>query len=81
MSQVDQINAMVRTMPDEEVSGISDGYHSFKDLYDHRVKLFVALCNTIDLHNKAYKGNKKKPWKSLFHSDGTMWEGWFIAGI
>lgn len=71
----------IEQMPDNKKTHLSDGYHSFKELYDHRVKLFITLCNTIDLHNKAYKGAKKKPWKSLFHSDGTMWDGWFIAGI
>lgn len=34
-------------MPDEKKTHLSDGYHSFHELYNHRVKLFVALCNTL----------------------------------
>ena len=48
---------------------ISDGYHTFQDLYDHRKALFVALT-------KSAGG-----WRSKQHSDGTMHEGYFIVGI
>lgn len=34
-------------LPDEKKKHLSDGYHSFEELYDHRVKLFVALSNTL----------------------------------
>ena len=37
----------IERMPDDKKTHLSDGYHSFKDLYDHRVQLFVALCNTL----------------------------------
>lgn len=50
---------------------ISDGYHTFNELYDHRHSLFCALT-------KSYS---EKSWKSKLHSDGTMFDGWFIAGI
>jgi len=49
----------------------SDGYHTFNELYEHRHSLFIALT-------KAYKNCS---WKSKFHSDGSMFDGWFIAGI
>jgi hypothetical protein len=48
---------------------ISDGYHTFDELYEHRHALFGALI-------KVYGG-----WKSLCHDDGTNYDGWFIAGI
>lgn len=52
--------------------GVSDGYHTFDELYDHRVALFVALM----------KSHPIAAWKSLLHEDGTMYEGgWFIAGL
>jgi len=47
----------------------SDGYHTFNELYEHRHALFSALCKFTD------------SWKSKLHSDGTMFDGWFIAGI
>ena len=50
---------------------ISDGYHTFKELYDHRSKLFIALCRVYP--NLA--------WKSSKHADGTMYAGMFVAGI
>jgi len=50
----------------------SDGYHTFNELYHHRVVLFSALC-------KAYPD---KAWRSKKHSDGSMFgDDWFICGI
>ena len=50
----------------------SDGYHTFKELYHHRMILFAALC-------KAYR---LLAWKSRKHHDGTMFgDDWFIVGI
>lgn len=49
----------------------SDGYHTFNELYHHRAVLFAAL-------QKAYPN---KSWKSKQHSDGTMFDNMFIAGI
>lgn len=51
---------------------ISDGYHTFDELYDNRLVLFAALC----------KAHKDAAWKSKQHHDGTMFEGgYFIVGI
>lgn len=55
----------------ETLEDISDGYHSFNDLYYQRMMLFAVICNTY----------KDKAWKSLKHSDNTMFDGYFIAGI
>lgn len=61
---------------------ISDGYHTFKELYDHRIALFIVLCNLLYARYILYFKEKDKfPWKSVKHFDGTEWEGWFIAGI
>lgn len=49
----------------------SDGYHTFKELYDHRIALFIALM-------RAYP---HLSWCSRKQSDGTTMEGWFIAGM
>lgn len=51
--------------------GISDGYHTFDELYYHRMVLFSVICNQ----------NKEKAWKSWLHDDGTMYEDYFIVGI
>lgn len=82
---VEEINKMISELPEDQKELITDGYHSFKELYDHRVKIFVALCNKmvlIDQHN--HNGDtpiKYRAWKSASHEDGTMFDGWFIAGI
>ena len=49
----------------------SDGYHTFNELYEHRMVLFSVICNQ----------NKDNAWKSLLHHDGTMFDDYFIVGI
>lgn len=49
----------------------SDGYHTFDELYYHRMMLFSVICNTY----------KDKAWKSLLHDDGTMYDNYFIVGV
>jgi hypothetical protein len=63
-----EILEMIRTT---DLSTISDGYHSFKELYFHRVVLFSIICSQ----------NKEKAWKSKLHADGTMYDNYFIVGI
>lgn len=55
---------------EEFVQYVSDGHHTFKELYDHRHALFIALLSVMD-----------HAWKSLKHDDGSSFEGYFIAGI
>ena len=50
---------------------LSDGYHTFNELYHHRAVLFSVICNMFP----------DKAWKSKKHSDGTMYDGMFIVGI
>ncbi len=50
---------------------VSDGYHTFGELYAHRHALFVNLC--LLQRDRAFKSRK--------HDDGTEWEGWFILGL
>lgn len=50
---------------------VSDGYHTFNELYHHRVVLFSVICNS----------NPELAWKSKLHHDGTMYDGMFIVGI
>ena len=50
---------------------VSDKWHTFEELYYHRMILFLTI-------QKAYKD---KAWKSKLHHDGTMFEDSFIVGI
>jgi len=49
----------------------SDGYHTFRELYQHRYALFAVLC-------RHFNG-----WKSWHHATGEMpmYPNHFIAGI
>jgi len=53
---------------------ISDGYHTFDELYEHRITLFIALC-------KKSQDFIVDVWRSQIHSDGSNYDGWFILGI
>ena len=54
-----------------EMGKISDGYHTFDELYEHRNLLFLNLMRC----------NSASAWVSRMHSDGSVIDGWFIAGI
>lgn len=55
----------------KDMGEVSDGYHTFNELYEHRVRLFSTLMHAFpDLS-----------WWSRKHSDGEEWEGWILAGI
>lgn len=57
----------------KEIDDVSDGFHTFKQLYYQRMMLFAALV----------KQNRDKAWKSLRHEDGELCfgGGWFVVGI
>lgn len=61
--------------PCEDMGEISDGYHTFNELYYQRAVLFATIVNL----------NKDKAWKSFKHSDGKYCfdsnGDWFIVGI
>lgn len=67
-----------------------DGYHTFTELYDHRITIYIALCKAawgMDLVSKnAHNIGMKNPvffpvWRSQWHSDGSSMDGWFVLGI
>ena len=55
----------------EHKGDISDGYHTFNELYDHRAALTAALFKSLP-SDTVYKSKK--------HHDGTMYDGMFIVG-
>lgn len=56
-----------------ETGSMSDGYHTFNELYDHQHALFLAL---LSCHAGVLP-----TWMSTKHDDGTAFDGCFIAGI
>lgn len=74
MTIEEHLNHIIKNLDEEGVidaNKISDGSHTFDELYDHRVKLFSVICNLY----------RDISWKSKFHDDGTMFDGYFIVGI
>jgi len=64
----------------------SDGYHTFGELYEHRIRLFLTLCRYVqkeDESARSYGGvtRPERVWRSFCHSDGSSFKGWFIMGI
>jgi hypothetical protein len=57
---------------------VSDGYHTFDELYEHRITLFIALCREVAI---TRKGQLLSVWRSYHHSDGSSFDGWFVMGI
>lgn len=68
---MNQASADVVEIPSTGIGDLSDGYHTFNELYHHRAVLFAALCNTYP----------DRAWKSMRHHDGDMYSGMFIVGI
>ncbi len=71
------MSAYVRYPPNNIVpltcdsSEVSDGYHTFGELYAHRCRLFALLMVTFD--GNAFKTRR--------NAEGDEWEGWFIGGM
>lgn len=67
----------VNARADKSLDELSDGYHTFKQLYDQRALLLAVLMST------DYNGeNIFHCWKSLKHNDPNfpMYEDMFIVG-
>lgn len=64
--------AELRRLPAADVEKMSDGYHTFADLYEQRLILSAALAK-----------NNPHAWKSKRHEDGSVPFGgaWFIIGF
>lgn len=65
---------MINNPVEEDKSKISDGYHTFEELYNHRARLYMKLCEIIS----RLGGDV---WYSRTHSDGSYYHDWFILGI
>ena len=61
-----EINKAISELDSKD--NISDGYHTFKELYEHRCLLFLALCNS----------HKDYCYWTYRNSDGSEWDNWFL---
>lgn len=86
MKETDINNLIISEKLDTNL--ISDGYHTFEELYEHRIINYINTCLYLHLLNS---GTIKyvdvefprlhQVWKSKVHSDGSVWDGWFLLGI
>ena len=69
---VDDTLDYIDSEPAADVEKMSDGYHTFADLYEQRLILSAALAK-----------NNPHAWKSKRHEDGSVpfGGGWFIMGF
>lgn len=66
---IDELNAMIDLLPDK--GNISDGSHTFEELYHHRAVLFATICNqNIEIAGKSWK-----------HDDDSMFDDYFIVWV
>ena len=72
-TEKDRVKAICEVAGVKEIDDLSDGFHTFRQLYYQRMMLFATIV----------KQNRDKAWKSLRHEDGELCfgGGWFIVGI
>jgi len=61
------------------VGQLSDGYHTFDELYAHRYILWVKLCEMMYITDKT-TGDPNSLIKAKKNHDGTEYVGYFILG-
>ena len=75
MSKEHFINSLIKNSK-VETHSISDGFHTFGELYEQRNALYVTLCRVLKDYTSYWL------WKSKKHSDKTpTGKGWFILGV
>lgn len=63
---LEQVNKAISELDNNSL--VSDGYHTFEELYEHRCLLYLNLC----LKYKDYC------YWTYTNSDGSIWEGWLL---
>lgn len=71
--RVKELNSQIEALRNIGISrkDISDGWHTFGELYHHRMILTSIIANQ----------NKEFAWKAKEHHDGTMFDDNFIIGF
>lgn len=84
---VESLNTVIKKYF-SDTNEISDWYHTFWELYKHRIHLFIALCKQIKIidyynlwDNTWDKSYKKNIIKSKKHFDWSEYEWWFIVQL
>lgn len=79
MTKEQALNTLIKGVDTDK---ISDGYHTFGELYEHRCALFIVLARTIDNWDRSLNAQGANGiWRSKRHSDGSEYDGWFLLGM
>lgn len=92
-----QINKIIKSLPGElntfikvnsqrgmlDTNEISDGYHTYGELYNHRIELWITVCRLVQkLFDETATCSQVSPvWRTRVHSDGSVIKGWFLLGV
>lgn len=70
-------------MSENPTGSVSDGFHTFVELYMHRMRLTAAWFKTLAALCAVDAALSDRPWRSLLHHDGEApFDGqWFIVGV
>lgn len=81
-TQSGTINGFIFESKDNDPNAIkvNDGHHTMEELYEHRIRLYLALVKVYDNYITPLNCNVKC-WKSRLHDDGSSFEGWFVLGM
>jgi hypothetical protein len=74
------VSGMDESKDNQNFMEASDGYHTFTELYEHRIELFITLCRLLASKYKL-QIDGQGVWRSKLHSDGFGIPGWFVLGI
>lgn len=80
IDELGRITHDVFPLPCGNVGNVSDGYHTFAELYEHRHALYMLAASLLDAEDRRL-GEIRRCWKAKTHHDGTTYPGWFLAGI
>lgn len=80
-TNLDYANRIVSELPSDVRPHVSDGYHTFDELYDHRCLLWIFGLKYLK-GGLIETGNDQEGdvWRTTKHSDGSEWGGWFLLG-
>jgi len=59
----------------DTIGDVSDGYHTFNELYKHRIILYLSLITYLNML-PTYD-----VWWSDVHYNDEVWDGWLIVGV
>ncbi len=78
-NSLEDVQAQINQLDEDDRSQLTDGYHSFEELYSHRNTLFMCVINMITL-GVSIPNFGVRTFKSRKNFDGTAYDGWFLAG-